>query len=158
MRRYLPLVSGLALALVASTAVAADAPTRRSARTDLLASHRQAQPELELRRTDDRAATRLGAERLEIGRLTAPIVSLPDVPPMSPMGLGDMPLTSLRGSIMEVEGLEPRASRGAWVVNGVRITDDPAVQRALESRSERRPALVAHGLSEDGTERLFQLR
>lgn len=159
MRRFLPLASSLALALVASTAFASDAPARRSGRADLLTAHRESTVDLNVRRTDgNRSQAELGTERVVLGSVAAPVLSLPDVPPMRFLGgAGEIPTVD-RGYVADVEGLQPRASRGAWVLDAVRVGDDPAVQQALEGRAGRMPSLVAHGLHGDGTEQLFQLR
>lgn len=159
MRRFLPLVTGLALALVATTALAADGPDRRDARrADLLASHRQVNPEMGIR-TDDRAQVRLGLERSALVETGMPVVSLPALPDQPVRAFGaDGRLTVSQVSITEVEGVERRAPRGAWVKDGISILDDAEVQRMLETRVQRLPALVAHGLSDTGDERTFQLR
>ena len=158
MRRFLPLVTGLALALVATTALAADGPDRRDARrADLLASHRQVNPEIGIR-TDDRAQVRLGLERSALVETGTPVVSLPALPNEPIRALGNGRLTVSQFSITEVEGVERRAPRGSWVVDGISILDDPAVQQMLETRVQRLPAVVVYGISDAGEERLFQLR
>jgi len=156
MRRFLPLAAGLGLVLVATSALASGAGVRQGTnrRTDLLGDQARA-PRAE---SDAASLSTTRETRVDAGA-QAP-VDAPRVPVMTPPSLldRDWPADPFqRESISELSSQRDVRSTN-YRTDGILLTDDPSSRVVLEQGRHAPRALVAHGLTEAGGERVLSRR
>lgn len=161
MRIALPLASGLLLALVATTASAADDDVRRSGRSDLLRTAERPDRVDRIDRIDRTEpvasidpTTTDGSRSALSSRRFAPGPGSPGLSSPVTHDQAGLLANVHAASIAEALSLRPARS-AAQVHHAVRLTDDPAYQSALERR-QRSLAYVVLAIDSSGRETLIR--